>query len=68
MAENKEHSEVEQRAEQLTISGEEISWVVQTVEGDGLSYHTYEDIGRYTVFPENHFKRMFPSKAFGRLE
>jgi hypothetical protein len=35
-----------------------------TVEGDGLSYHNFEDIGRYTVFPETHYKRMFPDSNF----
>lgn len=39
-----------------------------SVEGDGLSYHTFEDIGRYTVFPEQHWKRMFPTKMFGNYE
>lgn len=39
-----------------------------TIEGDGISYHTFEDVGRYTVFPDPMFKRMFPSKAFGNLE
>jgi lipopolysaccharide biosynthesis regulator YciM len=28
---------------------------------------TYEDIGRFTVFPDNHFKRMFPRKPFGTI-
>ena len=31
-----------------------------------MSYHTYQDIGRYTVFTEAQMKRMFPSKLFGR--
>jgi hypothetical protein len=35
-----------------------------TVEGDGLSYHSFEDIGRYTVFPEGHWRRMFPEENF----
>ena len=39
-----------------------------SIEGDGLSYHTVEDIGRYTVFPEKHWKRMFPEKFFGNYE
>lgn len=42
--------------------------VIINVEGDGFSYHTFEDIGRYTIFPERMFRRMFPSKAFGRFE
>jgi len=30
--------------------------------------HSYADIGTYTVFPEAHFKRMFPTKAFGLIK
>ena len=39
-----------------------------SIDGSGLSYHTFEDIGRYTIYPEKMFKRMFPSKAFGNFE
>lgn len=39
-----------------------------SVEGDGLTYHTFEDIGRYTVFPDRHWKRMFPTKVYGNFE
>lgn len=36
------------------------------VEGDGISYHTFEDIGRYTVFPKGIFNRMFrEERCFG---
>ena len=35
-----------------------------SAEGDGLSYHTFEDIGRYTVFPKQHHERMFPDEEF----
>lgn len=42
--------------------------VIQNVDGDGLRYHTIHDIGRFTVFPKNHFKRMFPGRTFGELE
>lgn len=52
----------------MKISGEEIRRVIMSVEGDGLSYHTFEDIGRYTVFPDKQWKRMFPSKCFGNYE
>ena len=37
-------------------------------EGEGLSYHTVADIGRYTVFPENQWRRMFRRRGFGHLE
>ena len=52
--------------QQLTIDNREYQAVIQTIHGDGLSYHTYEDIGRYTVFPDQMRKRMFPSIMFGR--
>ena len=42
--------------------------VFSSVHGDGITHHTFSDIGKYIVFPENHYKRMFPSKAFGRIE
>lgn len=59
---------MEEREEQMTISRQEMGDVLLSLEGDGLSFHTFEDIGRYTIFPDNMFKRMFPSKAFGRFE
>lgn len=54
----------EKRDEMLTLNNSEIGKVIMTVEGDGLSYHTFEDIGRYTVFPKGHHKRMFPDENF----
>ena len=33
-----------------------------------MNAHTYEDIGRFTVFPEAHWNRMFPSMPFGELK
>jgi hypothetical protein len=33
-----------------------------------LKYHTYQDIGRYTVFPKAATNRMFPSVMFGRYK
>ena len=42
--------------------------VIMSAEGDGLSYHTFGDIGRYTVFPKQHWQRMFPGKMFGNYE
>ena len=50
------------------IPDEDLGSIIETIQGDGLSYHTYENIGCYTVFPHNHYKRMFPSKAFGNIE
>ncbi len=37
-------------------------------EGEGISYHTVSEIGRYTIFPENHWRRMFRRRGFGLLE
>ena len=39
--------------------------IFSSLLGDGISHHTFSDIGKYVVFPENHYKRMYPSKAFG---
>jgi len=47
---------------------QDVHKVINNVQGDGLKFHTFEDIGRYTVFPEKHWKRMFPSKIFGNFE
>ena len=41
----------EKREESLSLPADEIAKVIMSVEGDGLSFHTFEDIGRYTVFP-----------------
>ena len=65
MAEAQELGQRERREESMTIPAEEISRVIMSVEGDGLKYHTFEDIGRYTVFPQQHMKRMYPDKFFG---
>lgn len=42
--------------------------LIVSVEGDGFSHHTYEDIGKFTTFPDNTWKRMFPRKSFGDVE
>ena len=33
-----------------------------------MTYHTYEDIEKYTVFPKAMVDRMFPSVMFGRFK
>ena len=33
-----------------------------------MRYHTVADIGKYTVFPENHWRRMFRRRGFGHIE
>lgn len=50
------------------ITSDEMGYILLSLDGEGLTYHTYEDIGKYTIYPNNMFKRMFPSKPFGRLE
>lgn len=65
LAEEQELGQREKREESIAITPDEIARVIMSVEGDGLSYHTFQDIGRYTVFPEKHWKRMFPGSFFG---
>jgi hypothetical protein len=60
MSEVKDLGQVEKKEETMKISAEEMKQVVMSVEGDGISSHTFEDIGRYTIFPDRQFKRMFP--------
>lgn len=64
LAEVQELGQRDQREESLQIPSDEIGRVIMSAEGDGLSYHTFEDIGRYTVFPKKHWKRMFPEEKF----
>eukprot|EP00344_Euplotes_crassus_P006583 CAMPEP_0197000198 /NCGR_PEP_ID=MMETSP1380-20130617/5195_1 /TAXON_ID=5936 /ORGANISM="Euplotes crassus, Strain CT5" /LENGTH=725 /DNA_ID=CAMNT_0042417395 /DNA_START=3 /DNA_END=2180 /DNA_ORIENTATION=+ len=37
-------------------------------DGEGLSYHTFDTIGKYTIFPESHWKRMFPRESPGQFD
>jgi hypothetical protein len=39
-----------------------------SLEGDGVKYHTYNDIGKYTQYPVHLAKRMFPSVKFGTYD
>jgi len=64
MSEPKELGGREPREEPLQLPVDEIARVIMSAEGDGLSYHTFEDIGRYTVFPKQHQDRMFPDEEF----
>lgn len=52
----------------MRIPLDEYTKVIQTIHGDGLLYHTFEDIGRYTVFPKVSTDRMFPNVKFGRYD
>mmetsp|Transcript_16953 Transcript_16953/g.26108 ORF Transcript_16953/g.26108 Transcript_16953/m.26108 type:complete len:221 (+) Transcript_16953:59-721(+) len=60
--------EPEPAAPELFLPVSEYKNVVQSVHGDGLSDQTYNDIGRYTIFPNHMAKRMFPTTYFGRYE
>lgn len=46
----------------------EYAHIVQSIHGDGVSMHTFEDIGRYTIFPKAMVERMFPSVMFGNYQ
>jgi hypothetical protein len=37
-----------------------------TIDGRGISYQTYDDIGRYTYFPQELTDELFPFKTYGR--
>lgn len=64
MSEPRDLSAREPREEPLSMPVDEIARVIMSAEGDGLSYHTFEDIGRYTIFPKQHWERMFPDQEF----
>ena len=46
----------------------EINNTIRTIDGSGIRYHTFSDIGTYTVFPAQMSKRLFPSKVYGKIE
>lgn len=50
----------------LSLPYEEMLRTIGNTEGEGLRFHTFEDIGKYTVFPFAHWQRMFPSEFYGR--
>ena len=68
LAEEEDLSRPDDRKPPNKMGLDRLGTVIQNAEGEGLTYHTYSDIGRYTVFPENQFKRMFPRKPFGTIE
>ena len=47
------------------FSAMEIKESITTIDGSGVRYHTFSDIGKYTVFPAQIRKRLFPTKVFG---
>lgn len=46
----------------------EMKELIYSAEGKGLSYHTYDTIGKYTLFPDSHWKRMFPRDSCGNFD
>mmetsp|Transcript_20791 Transcript_20791/g.24416 ORF Transcript_20791/g.24416 Transcript_20791/m.24416 type:complete len:224 (+) Transcript_20791:321-992(+) len=50
------------------IDPHEITKTIKTIDGTGIRYHDYSDIGKYTVFPAQYKNRVFPSGAYGRIE
>lgn len=46
---------------------EQIKETISTLDGSGIKYHTFSDIGTYTVFPKQYSQRIFPSKVYGRI-
>jgi len=50
------------------IDAGEIAKTIKTIDGTGIRYHDYGDIGKYTVFPAQYKQRLFPSGAYGRIE
>lgn len=58
----------EKREKKFKVSFKKMIAAIATVDGDGISQHDMTSIGKYTVFPRAHYKRMFPTKSFGRYE
>ncbi len=46
----------------------EMKNTIKTIDGTGIKYHSYADIGKYTVFPAQYKNRLFPAGAYGRIE
>lgn len=47
---------------------QELRDTIYSNEGKGMSYHTYDTIGKYTLFPKAHWKRMFPRDSCGQFD
>lgn len=47
---------------------ERLKKLILSIDGTGFTKQTYSDIGRYIVFPEDRFSRIFPRKPFGMLK
>ena len=51
-----------------TLPADSILASVPRIDGTGIKYHSFGDIGTYTVFPAQYRKRLFPGRVFGRIE
>lgn len=65
LAEPDDIGQPERPQEQFKIPISDAGRQLINIEGEGLRFHTFEDIGKYTVFPKTHWQRMFPSQFFG---
>ena len=54
--------------ERTKLPADSILATVPRIDGTGVKYHTFADIGTYTVFPAQYRKRLFPGRVFGRIE
>ena len=50
------------------MKANELRNTIATMDGSGTKYHTFSDIGRYTVFPAQARNRLFPTRAYGRID
>ena len=60
--------DIEKVAQPLKRNINDFRLTVNSTDGSGTKYHTFSDIGRYTVFPDQARKRMFPARVFGRVD
>lgn len=50
------------------VSHSEIMKSITSIDGSGIRYHNYSDIGTFTVFPAQYRHRLFPTKCYGRID
>ena len=46
----------------------EYAEIILDTNGDGLKYHSFADVGKFTIFPENQWRRMFRRHSYGDME
>jgi hypothetical protein len=61
-------TEAAEKTKKRKTQQSDISNTITSFDGSGIRYHTYGNIGKYTVFPAQYRSRLFPSKVFGRIE